>query len=185
MTSHEGFSAAPQIRNDDEGLSLIELIMVVVLVGILSGVLVMILVNSWNAQRDVSSTTVATNEGQVFASSVERAVRNAEAIEVTGGNVLRVRTTLPGERQCQFFRLTVSSGTADAAFMAFGSSAPAWPGPWITEDVTAIGAAPYFALGGGAVTYAFQVTTDSSPVLFQGRVAARNDVTAGGGAPCW
>ena len=172
-----------RLRSDDEGLSLIELIMVVVLVGILSGGLAMILVNSWSAQEDVSSTTTATNKGQVFASSIERAVRNAEAIEVTGGSVLTVRTTLPGARQCQSFRFISSAGVGDAAYMASGSSAPAWGGAWITEKVAPIGVEPYFAFGGDAVTYAFRITTDSAPVLFQGRVSARN--TLGGGAPCW
>ena len=172
-----------RLRSDDEGLSLIDLIMVVMLVGILSGGLAMILVNSWSAQEDVSSTTTATNKGQVFASSIERAVRNAEAIEVTGASVLKVRTTLSGERQCQSFRFDASASAGDAAYMASGSSAPAWGGAWITEKAAPIGGQPYFAFAGDAVTYAFRITTDSAPVLFQGRVAARN--TLGGGAPCW
>lgn len=181
MTSQDT-SIGLRLRSDD-GLSLIEVIVVVVLVAILSGGLATILANSWSAQEDVSTTTTATNQGQVFASSVERAVRNAEAIEVTGGSVLTVRTTLPGARQCQSFRFTSSAGVGDAAYMASGSSAPAWGGAWITEKATVIGGQPYFAFGGDAVTYAFRITTDSAPVLFQGRVAARN--TLGGGAPCW
>ena len=79
---------AERESGDEAGLSLIELIVVVVLVGILSGVVVMILVNSWNTQQDVNSTTVATNEGQVYASSIERAVRNAlEAAQVHAGEI--------------------------------------------------------------------------------------------------
>ena len=183
MTSHDVGSTGLRHNGDDDGLSLIEMIMVIVLVGILSGGLAMILANSWNAQEDVSSTTTATNQGQVFASSVERAVRNAEAIEVTGGSVLKVRTTLPGQRQCQSFRFVTSAGLGDAAYMASGSSAPVWGGAWIIEKAASIGVQPYFAFGGDTVTYAFRITTDSAPVLFQGRVAARN--TLGGGAPCW
>ena len=183
MTSHDVGRTGFRSISDEEGLSLIELIMVIVLVGILSGGLAMILANSWNAQEDVSSTTTATSQGQVFASSVERAVRNAEAIEVTGGNVLKVRTTLPGQRQCQSFRFIASAGVGDAAYMASGSSAPVWGGAWIREKAGLTGAQPYFALSADAVAYAFQITTDSAPVLFQGRVAARN--TLGGGAPCW
>lgn len=182
MTAPDSRSIGLRLRND-EGLSLIELIMVVVLVGILTGGLAMILVNSWSAQEDVSTTTTATNQGQVFASNIERAVRNAEAIEVTGGTVLKVRTTLAGARQCQSFRFVASAGAGDAAYMASGSSAPAWGGAWITEKVSPTGGQPYFAFAGDAVTYAFRITTDSAPVLFQGRVAARN--TLGGGAPCW
>lgn len=168
---------------DDAGLSLIELIVVVVIVGILSGVIVMILVNSWNTQEDVNSTTVATNEGQVYASSIERAVRNAEDILVTG-DVLQVRTTFPGSRQCQSFQIIASAETGDAAFMASAASATAWTGPTISERVANIGTDPYFIDSAGAVTYAFQIGTESAPVLFQGTVAARNTLGSGG-TPCW
>lgn len=168
---------------DDAGLSLIELIVVVVILGILSGVIVMILVNSWNTQEDVNSTTVATNEGQVYASSIERAVRNAVDIQVTGGSLLQVRTTLPGSRECQSFQITASAGTGDAAFMASAAAAPAWAGPMISENVANIGTDPYFDFTEetGSVTYAFQIDTESAPALFRGTIAARNALA---GAPC-
>lgn len=169
---------------DDEGLSLIELIVVVVIVGVLSGVIVMILVNSWNAQQSVNSTTVATNEGQVYASSIERAVRNAEAIDVTGGTLLRVRTTLAGERECQSFQITPSATDADAAYMASASGATTWSGAWIDAHVAPLGGGPYFSLtADGALAYGFQIGTEAAPVIFDGTVALRNELKSG--APCW
>jgi len=171
---------------DDAGLSLIELIIVVVIIGILSGVIVMILVNSWNTQEDVNSTTVATNEGQVYASSIERAVRNADDIRVTSGTLLEVRTTFTGSRHCQAFEIKSSGGDGDAAYLASdASSTPAFTGPMIREKVASTdGTTPYFALTEGTVTYSFKVDTESSPVIFEGTVAARNTLGTGG-TSCW
>lgn len=171
---------------DDAGLSLIELIVVVVLVGLLGGVVVMILVNSWNTQEDVNSTTIATNEGQVYASSIERAVRNAEAIRVTDGTLLEVRTTLGGDRTCQAFKLSAADppATGDAAFLEVGAAAPVWTGgPTITDDVSPLSTF-YFVKSGQVVTYGFHIDTDASPVTFDGEVSARNNLSEAG-APCW
>lgn len=173
-------TALEEEARDDAGLSLIELVVVVALVGIMSSVIFMILVNSWNTQNDVNSTTVATNEGQVYATSIERAVRNAEAIRVTGANTIEVRTTLGGSNVCQAFK--VESG---AAYLASGAASPSWPAAWIGENVSAVSSAPYFSLDAGTVTYAFEIVTEASPVVFQGTVAARNDTTSGGSSPCW
>ena len=42
------------------------------------------------------SETEATNRGQLVSSAIERAVRNALAVEVSGGDTLRVHTSLGG-----------------------------------------------------------------------------------------
>lgn len=182
-------SSAASVREpDDAGLSLIELIVAMVLTGILSGVVVMILVNSWTTQQDVTTTTAATNEGQVFASSIERAVRNAEAVSVSG-DVLQVRTRIGGVVDCRAFRFVPADAdpateplTGDAGFFATGTAPLAWPGAWITEKVSPIGPA-YFTLDATTVTYGFQIATESAPVVFQGEIAVRNAFAAGG-SPC-
>ena len=53
-----------------DGLSMIELIVVVVLVGIMGIVVATILSNSWQAQGDVTTTTRATNQGQLVGQSL-------------------------------------------------------------------------------------------------------------------
>jgi Tfp pilus assembly protein PilE len=176
------------IASDESGLTLIELIVVVVLTGILSGVVVMILVNSWTTQKDVTTTSEATNEGQVLASSIERSVRNADAIAVTG-DVLQVRSRIDGAETCWAFRFQPADGTPtvaplvdDAAHMASGTAPLSWGGAWIAEKATPIGAS-YFTLDAGTLTYGFQLATDSAPVVFQGEITIRNDHTEGG-SPC-
>ena len=57
-----------------------------------------ILVNSWLTQQDVTSTTEATNRGQLIGQSIERAMRNAVAFDISpDGRMLRVHTTLGGD----------------------------------------------------------------------------------------
>lgn len=183
----------------DEGLSLIELIIVVLLVGILSSVLVMILINSWNTQRSVTTTSEATNSGQLIGTSIERAVRNAELFEVSDdGRMLRVHTTLEGARTCQAFLFAKPDPAAegDAMYMATteASALPAWdplladpalwPNPWTPEKVEPQGTTPYFALDGNEVTYRFDIDTESAPVSFSGTVARRTP-TEGTSSPCW
>lgn len=177
------------LAEDDTGLSLIELIILLLLMGILGSLVVMIFINSWNTQRDVTTTSTATNEGQHFSLSIERAVRNAEAISVNAaGTQLLVRTTLGGTKTCQAFKLEradlADATQGDAAFISAGSSAPTWGGPTILREVAPIGAAKYFARTGKIVTYRFQVDTTSAPVTFDGEVTARNNLSEDG-LTCW
>ena len=177
---------------NDDGISLIELIIVVLVVAVLSGVVTMILVNSWTTQRQVNSTTVATNEGQLFASTVERAVRNADDTRVSGSSTLIVWTVGAGAKTCQAFRFAAADAAdatkGSAAFMATGSGSPAWAtppwsGPTIRQDVSP--SPTYFTKDGSVIIYSFQIRTDASPVVFRGEVAARNTGTAPGVSPCW
>jgi len=176
---------------DDRGLSLIELIVVVVLVGTLSGVIVMILVNSWNTQKDVNSTTTATNAGQVFGSSLERAVRNADAIVIESigtDSVVRVHTILGGQQTCQAFRIGpgLHEKVGGAATLVSSSGSLTWRGPFIPNNVSTSGAPfshpappgdPTGTPDPRTIDYAFEIETDVSPIHFSGSVSARNALT--------
>ncbi|GAA2883355.1 type II secretion system protein [Microbacterium esteraromaticum] len=176
----------------DDGISLIELIVVVLIVALLGGVVTMILVNSWNTQRQVSSTTVATNEGQVVASAVEHAVRNSDGTRVSGADTLTIWTIGAGTKTCQAFKFApadpADTAKGSAAFMTAGSGTPSWTtppwkGPTIRQDVSP--SPTYFTKDGNVITYSFQIRTEASPVVFRGEVAARNTGAGSGVSPCW
>lgn len=171
---------------DDDGLSLIELIVsllvsTLVLVGIAT-----VLVNAWATQADVASTSQATTRGQLISSTIERAMRNARDYRVQGtdGGELWVWTSLEGGRECQGFlladgeaRMTVTSGVLPAA-----STWPDWE-----QDIAQRAnpsARDFFIDSGDSVAYAFDILTDSAPVRFEGVAASRFN-TAGGTNPCW
>lgn len=166
----------------DRGLSLIEVIVAIVLTGILSGVIVMIFVNSWRTQEDVVSVSGATNTGQLVGSTIERAMRNALQYEVSpGGNVLTVRTSLEGELACQGFQFL--GGEAQIS-MSSGLLSPPSDWPQWQDGIRQRGSIPFFTDTGDAVTYTFDIGTASAPVRFSGEAALRTPLT-GESAPCW
>ena len=170
---------------DDDGLTLIELIVsllvsTIVLVGIST-----VLVNAWIAQADVTSTSQATTRGQLISTAVERAMRNARDFKVEGtdGGELWVWTTLGGTRECQGFlladgqaRMTVNSGP-----MPLSATWPDWEQD-VAQSTTPV--QDFFIDNGDSVDYAFDIITDSAPVRFEGTAASRFSGT-GGTNPCW
>ena len=142
----------------------------------------MILINSWRTQEAVLSETEATNRGQLVSSAIERAVRNALALEVTGGSTLRVHTSLGASRACQGFGLGGDVATMTQNAGPLGATWPEWQ-----DGIDAIpGELPGDALlhaDGATVTYAFEIPTDAAPVRFVGTVSARNPT--GVTSPCW
>jgi prepilin-type N-terminal cleavage/methylation domain-containing protein len=186
-------------RCPDAGLSLIELIVAVVVSTIVLAGIATVFVNSWLAQSDVLSTSEATNRGQLVSSAVEKAMRNALHFEVfegavtqANGSELRVRTTLPGDLECQAFH--VADGVAEMKSSNSRVDLAGW-GSWL--DVTNYDAfvvnvkAPTTGAfrqtpttgAGTTLTYDFAVRTDSAPVKFTGEVSIRAAEAGTGG--CW
>ncbi|WP_169582762.1 MULTISPECIES: hypothetical protein [Microbacterium] len=170
-------------EDSEAGVTLVELIIYVLLVGIILIATTMILTNSINTQRDVTSVSQATNRGQVMGRAIERAVRNALAFEVDAtGTQLRVRTSLPGSLACQAFQLT-----AGQARLALESTAlPALASDWTDweDGVAQDGSTPFFATSGQQVFYTFEITTEAAPVRISGEASTRSTPT-GVTAPCW
>ena len=164
----------------DAGVTLIELIIYVLLLSLVLGGLAMILINSWRTQQNVLSETEATNRGQLVSSSIERAVRNGLAIEVTGNDTLKVRTSLAGERECQGFSLAGDNATMRMTSGSLGTGWPQWQ-----DGITAIPGQPFLERDGTSVTYAFEFATTGAPVRFVGTVAARSLDPTGVTSPCW
>ncbi|WP_426325004.1 PilW family protein [Microbacterium sp. E-13] len=167
------------------GLSLIELIIYVLLASVLLGAMATILINSWSTQKDVQTTNEATTRGQLIGQGIERAMRNAQAFEVsTDGTLLRIDTRLDGARRCQAFWMT-----GGAAYMTTSAtSLPAaittdWPDPW-QLGVVQNGTTRFFEQDGLTVAFTFDITTESAPVRFEGEAAMRTPAT-GGTTPCW
>lgn len=170
----------------DLGLSLIELIVVIMVTAILMIAVVTIFVNSWRTQEEVASVSQATNRGQLISSAIERAVRNAVEVDPPassgGGTVLRVRTSLPGSLECQGFFLTPGASHWTTSAGALSPTPSAWP-QW-TEGVLQQGGTPFFVLTAeGVLKYSFDVATESAPVRFSGEVSPRS--LAEGSSPCW
>lgn len=171
-------------RGSDEGLSLIELVVAVLVSTVVVFGLATLLINSWTTQGKVTTVTQATNQGQFVGSTIERAMRNALSFDVTeSGTVLRVRTSLGGQLKCQGFRIT----SAGAQFVTNATALPFPNTGWASwqSGMAASGSSPFFSrTSAGALTYSFKITTESSPVTFSATVAPRS-VQETGSDGCW
>jgi len=192
---------------DDDGLSLIELIIYILVLAVITSGLAVMFANMWKTQIMVDAQTQATNNGQLVTSEVERAMRNATGFQVTdGGSTLLVETSLPGSRQCEAFHVGEPDASYPTGALQLVVSAPAAPAAtsgyaWqkgisahtdagftaFFTGVDASGAAAVAAPKG--VHYSFAATapaasTASGPVIFSGTAFPRNS-TLGGTATCW
>ena len=161
--------------HDDRGVTLVELVVTVALIGVVGAGMAAMLMSIWGGQSAATSVTAATTRGSMVAGNIERAVRNAEAFQITdSGDTLRVRTTLGGELTCQGF--TVAGGD-----LRMAQSAGALPADWpIWHEGIAPGA---FAERSGAVEFTLDFTPAGASVALEGTVSPR--APHGGGAPCW
>ncbi|MDY0910042.1 prepilin-type N-terminal cleavage/methylation domain-containing protein [Microbacterium sp. CFBP9034] len=177
-------------NEDDDGFSLIEVIVVVVVLAILGSLIAMILVSTLRTQENVSAQTTATTRGQLVASEIERAMRNAVAFAITdGGATLKVNTSLDDELKCQGF--TFGSNGVRMAVTGFpGPDSSVWP-VW-QDHIAQSGATDFFEeTGTQGVRYSFEATTTdasepatTAPVHFTGDAYMRN-AAAGTMTPCW
>ena len=117
------------------GLGLIELIVALLVSTIVLIAVATILVNSWLTQQDVTSTTQATTRGQLIGQSIERAMRNAVAFDISpdGSDAPR-----PHARSAADANARHSGSTGGASYMT--STAGSLPVARCYGVATAVGA---------------------------------------------
>lgn len=171
---------------DDEGFSLVELIFYVVILGLITTGIAVVFFNTWKAQASVSDQVDATERGQLVASQMEKAMRNAVAYEITdptlasslsSGSTLVVATAMSGSNACMAFNLTGGTAQLTTTSGARVAAAP-WP-TWqsgITQHKNSGGVlVPFFTQVGSDVAYSFDVTSANGPTVhFEGTAYLRN-----------
>ena len=169
---------------DDDGLSLIELIVAVLVSGIILVTVAMILVNSWRAQEDVVSVSEATNRGQLIGSAIEKAVRNAVYVTTPNSDTLLVRTAL--SEKCFGFHIGPAEDVTGGSITTVTTTVGAGPLPATTSwpiwdpQIELDGSKSSLTKVGTTVRYVFVIETDASPVRIQGEVAQRSNTDSGG-----
>jgi len=147
-----------QSAADEHGLSLIELIVVVVVLGlILSGVAVMF-ANILTTEQNVTTQSDATVRGQSFASRIEKAMRDASAYSWSSGS-LTVQMGSGGSATCEMFSAATANVRLKDDAVTFSSAGSRG----IHYAFQAIGGAPQGTSPVGA-----------APVKFSGDAFMRN-----------
>ena len=152
-----GRVSAPRRTRDQQGFSLVELIIAISLLGGVAMIAASIFTTALRGDQQVHSTTQATMQAQTIAQGIERTVRNGQRISVSG-TTLTAWTTLMGTRNCQRWSLAGSGATATIQF---------------AEDSTTPGASTNFT-GSAAIKGAALTLTD---VTASGRVGVSYVVT--------
>lgn len=180
--------------SNDEGLTLVELVLSATLSLLVLAVLLLVFVSASNTQAATKNRDVAGGTSQVATNSIQVAVRNSSAFTVSG-NVLRARIASgnASDWRCQAWALT----PAKVLVTKTSSSAIAVPTDYTGWTVLASGvtggltAGKIFeagGTGGGRLNYAFIVTSGTGSTAAS--VPVGGDVlpqAKGTGSPasCW
>lgn len=191
--------AAP--HSDDSGLSLIEVIIYVVILGIITTAIAAFFFSTWRAQATVTDQVDSTERGQLIATQIEIAMRNAVAFRITDatlagdlpdGSTLLVATSMAGSNACMAFHL--SGGDAQ---LTSNTGAHFSPPPWPTWQAgillheNADGSTDYIftRVDADVLEYSFDATSqDGATVHFEGRAYQRNTsgtLPGGGSQTCF
>lgn len=154
-------------RPTDQGFTLVELLVYIVLFGIVGTMIVMLVMNGFRTQMDVTATNQNSGESQNVAAAITEDVRYSSNFEIrAGGTLLVVRTWVgdpqSGAYECRgwFYddaanvmrRSTSSSQTATAT----AGTAASWKA--YASDIVAT--TPFAASGADALRVSFTGAPD-------------------------
>ncbi|WP_269454405.1 type II secretion system protein [Microbacterium sp. TNHR37B] len=169
----------------ESGMSLIELLVVIVVSGIVLSVVAAVFVNGWTAQQQASARNAATAELNAITADVTESVRNATVTRVSAGGTRLDAKVLGADGatwQCRAWhldagRLRYSSGTS-----ARSASSAAWTA--IASDVRGtFTAGAAFSSSGTRVSIGLRMTRGDVSVTITSGAAAQ--VVQAGGPSCW
>lgn len=184
----------------DDGVSLVELLIYMLLAVVVLTIIASILINSLQAERTVRTAAESTGTAQLVAQSLSRGIHNASAIEVStpASDVTVIRTrsldsSAAGVWRCQAWAVvggelrTISSDVA----VAVPSTAAAISG-WLllADGVDPIGSGPIFSLAADERSVSVNLTVDNGsgvPITLDTTIVSKQPIPATGKvtAPCF
>lgn len=184
----------------DEGVSLVELLIYMLLAVTILTIIAAILINSLQAERTVRTSAQATDTAQLAAQSLNRGIHNASAIEVTspatGITVVRTRSidsSAAGVWRCEAWvvadgEMRFATSSAAIAPPTTASAAAGWL--LLAEGVEPIGANPIFALAADerSLAVGFTVANGSGvPITLDTTIVSKQPIPSTGKvtAPCF
>jgi len=193
-------AGAVRLHHDDDGITLVELIVGILVAGLFSGMLAMMFINGWNSQQLSVARDSATGQANLVRTTLADSLRNATAVRVSGGGsrvdavVGKVGTSLSGWAwECRAWALHDDSIRYSAGTTARGTDVAAWavlagksddrPLDRVTGTLSGV---PFKLTGTKGVQFGIDVRsgTDAQTVSLSGGMTAQAVATEG--APtCW
>lgn len=185
---------------DDDGVTLVELIVTISVAAIVLSLIAVTFVNGITAQRDGVARDAATGQTNVVATTLAVSIRNSAALRVSGaGTRLDVVYVAPnGAPECRAWALVTTSGVPSLVYRSSKTGAiPTATTAWTTlaKNVTGTLAsgAVFSAVGVKTVQIGMEVRTDEVKVAVTDGVTAQAlgqesvmaAATTAGRLPCW
>lgn len=167
-------------RQDERGLTLIELLLAMSIVGMVLTMGLLIFTSSVRTQNDIQNTVTQTGQAQTMMATMSEAVRTASAFRVTNSTRIDLRTP---DGRCQAWAVANGSLYRKTSTVAVGSTVDS---TWrrLVFPITPIGATPYFAPATGTgVAYSLNTGEGVTNIDMVGNVTPRAVGTSS--APCW
>lgn len=173
-----------RLRDNDQGLTLIELIIYVVIAGVFGGLLAVVFSTGMQVDAKTRDRDSATGGAQVVTTNVLMSIRNASDVRIKD-SVLQARVaTGSADWECRAWALW--NGDLVYADYALGEHAPASKDEWakIVENVTGSQSGEAFTMQGERVAVRVVVTAGEVSVPVAGSALARARQN-GAPTPCW
>lgn len=185
---------------DDDGVTLVELIVTISLSAIVLALIAVTFVNGITAQRDGVARDAATGQTNVVATTLATSIRNSGAVRVSGaGTRLDAVYIAPnGTPECRAWAVVTKSGVPTLVYRASKTGAvPTATSAWTTlaKNVTGTltAGAVFSAVGVKTVQIGMEVKTDQVKVAVTDGVTAQalgqesvmTAATTAGRLPCW
>jgi len=184
----------------DDGVSLVELLIYMMLAVVVLTIIASILINSLRAENTVRTAADATSSAQLVAQSLNRGIHNASAIEVStpaaGITVVRTRSidsSASGVWRCEAWvvadgELRTTTSSSAIAVPTTAAAASTWL--LLAEGVAPIGSAPIFSLASDerSLGLSFTVANGSGvPVTLDTTIVSKQPIPSTGKvtAPCF
>lgn len=189
-----------RLSERDDGVSLVELLIYMMLAVTVLTIIAAILINSLRAENTVRTSAAATDTAQLAAQSLNRGIHNASAIDVatpaSGITIVRTRSidsSAAGSWQCQAWAVAggqLRTTTSSAAIPVPTSAAGVASWLLVAEGVEPIGANPIFSLAADerSLAVGFTVANGSGiPITLDTTIISKQPIPATGKvtAPCF
>lgn len=159
---------------DDDGVTLVELIVIIVVSSLFLSLLAGLFINGINAQNQATARDRATGQANVLSASLGSSIRNAAATRVAGdGTRLDAAVLTDAGWKCRAWALTGGSVVYKQGETALPASTAGWKALATGAEGTLSGGAMFAAAGDRRVAIGVRLTDNAQTAVISDGVTAQ------------